>query len=621
MELLIPALPAISALFLGIGNLTLRSSTKRLRKFSVFLTMSSIITSCFLACFTLFKQWNGQNPYRFLIEWVMTPTFKLEIGYWIDPLTAFMLVVITTVAAIVMLYTIAYMKYDEGFIRFFSYLSLFTSSMLGLVMSPNLVQLYAFWELVGMCSYLLIGFWHTRPAAAAACQKAFITNRIGDFGFLLGILGFYWFTGSFDVYEIQNKTNLIQNNWGILLSTLIFLGPMAKSAQFPLHVWLPDAMEGPTPISALIHAATMVAAGVFLIGRMFPVFQQFPFVMSEIASVGMITAIVGATIALTQDDLKKGLAYSTMSQLGYMVLGMGVGAYSSSLFHLVTHAYSKALLFLSAGSVIHGMEEVVGFNPMLNQNMQYMGGLKKEMPITRWSFLIGTLSLCGFPPFSCFWSKDEILAETFKVTPIFWLFAWLTAGLTSLYMFRMYLLTFEDDLRIQTNKKPHESPLLMQIALILLIIPTISIGFLGNPKFEWFQHFISLSHNDSVFNSIEFLKNATLSVGIAVFGLFCSLQKINILNPPFQRLFINKWFIDKIYDFYIVKNIRYFSEKLLKFDQIIVDGTINQSANMSWILAEILRNFQNGLFQSYIMTFLFSTILFVLVFFIRLTYY
>lgn len=608
MELLIPALPAFNALILGLGNLVFRFSTQRLRQSSAVITIIILTLSSLLSFNVLSQQWNGQNPYKYLIEWVLTPTFRLELGYWIDPLTSSMLVVITSVATLVMIYTVSYMKYDEGFVRFFIYLSLFSSSMIGLVMSPNLVQLYIFWELVGMCSYLLIGFWHTRPAAASACQKAFVTNRIGDFGFLLGILGLYWFTGSFDVYEIQHKTELLQNNWGILLCTLVFLGPMAKSAQFPLHVWLPDAMEGPTPISALIHAATMVAAGIFLIARLFPIFQQFPFVMSEIAITGLLTAVLGATIALTQQDLKKGLAYSTMSQLGYMVMAMGIGAYGPSLFHLVTHAYSKALLFLSAGSVIHGMEELVGFNPIYNQNIQNMGGLKKWMPVTRWSFLIGTLSLCGFPPFSCFWSKDEILAETLKISPFFWVVAWLTAGLTSIYMFRLYLLTFEGELKTSTSKIPHESPFMMRFSLLTLMIPTIFIGFVGNPKFEWFQQFINLSTLHTDFEIQEYLKNAFLSVGIGVFGLVIALQKVKLENSPFNYLFQNKWFIDELYNYYFVRNIRKLSQTLLKMDQRIFDGMVNQTASNSWIFSESLRIFQNGKFQNYILSFLTSII-------------
>jgi NAD(P)H-quinone oxidoreductase subunit 5 len=309
--------------------------------------------------------------------------------------------------------------------------------------------MYVFWELVSVCSYLLIGFWFSRASAAYASQKAFVTNRVGDFALLLGILGAYWLSGSFEfdtISEVMHQS--IVNNPGRALFAnlcciLLFFGPIAKSAQFPLHVWLPDAMEGPTPISALIHAATMVAAGVFLTARLLPLFQQFPFVMNLIAWIGGITALLGATIALAQTDLKKGLAYSTMSQLGYMILALGIGSYQAGLFHLVTHAYSKALLFLCAGSVIHGMESVVGYMPKKSQDINHMGGIRAYMPMTSTAFLLGTLSLCGIPPFACFWSKDEILANAWQRLPILGWIAWLTAGLTAFYMCRMYLVTFE----------------------------------------------------------------------------------------------------------------------------------------------------------------------------------
>ena len=350
------------------------------------------------------------------------------------------------------------MSHDEGYLRFFAYMSLFNTSMLGFVTSCNLIQIYIFWELVGMCSYLLIGFWFTRPAAANACQKAFVTNRIGDFGLLLGILGFYWITGSFefqDLFEIFN--NLIYNNevhflFVTLCASLLFAGAVAKSAQFPLHVWLPDAMEGPTPISALIHAATMVAAGIFLVARLLPLFIVIPYIMNLISLIGIITVLLGATLALAQNDIKRGLAYSTMSQLGYMMLALGMGSYRAALFHLITHAYSKALLFLASGSIIHSMEAIVGYSPEKSQNMVFMGGLRKHVPVTQIAFLVGTLSLCGIPPLACFWSKDEILSDSWLYSPIFAIIAWSTAGLTAFYMFRIYLLTFEGHLNVHFQK-------------------------------------------------------------------------------------------------------------------------------------------------------------------------
>nr|UKB87467.1 NADH-plastoquinone oxidoreductase subunit 5 [Pterocyclus angelicoides] len=455
---IIPLLPLPVPMLIGAGLLLFPSATKSLRRMwafqSVFLLSIVMIFSINLSI----QQINGSSIYQYVWSWIINNDFSLELGYLIDPLTSIMSILITTIGIMVLIYSDNYMSYDQGYLRFFAYMSFFSTSMLGLVTSSNLIQIYIFWELVGMCSYLLIGFWFTRPVAANACQKAFVTNRVGDFGLLLGILGFYWITGSFefrDIFKIFN--NLISNNrndnevnflFVTLCAVLLFAGAVAKSAQFPLHVWLPDAMEGPTPISALIHAATMVAAGIFLVARLFPLFIVIPRIMNFISLVGVITILFGATFALAQKDIKRGLAYSTMSQLGYMMLALGMGSYRSALFHLITHAYSKALLFLGSGSVIHSMETLVGYSPNKSQNMVFMGGLTKHVPITKIAFLLGTLSLCGIPPLACFWSKDEILNDTWLYSPIFAIIAWFTAGLTAFYMFRIYLLTFEGHLNV-----------------------------------------------------------------------------------------------------------------------------------------------------------------------------
>nr|YP_010961047.1 NADH-plastoquinone oxidoreductase subunit 5 [Tongoloa napifera]WNH39313.1 NADH-plastoquinone oxidoreductase subunit 5 [Tongoloa napifera] len=453
---IIPFLPLSVPVLIGAGLLLFPSATKSLRRMwafqSVFLLSIVMIFSINLSI----QQINGSSIYQYVWSWIINNDFSLELGYLIDPLTSIMSILITTIGIMVLIYSDNYMSYDQGYLRFFTYMSFFSTSMLGLVTSSNLIQIYIFWELVGMCSYLLIGFWFTRPAAANACQKAFVTNRVGDFGLLLGILGFYWITGSFefrDLFKIFN--NLISNNpneinflFVTLCAVLLFAGAVAKSAQFPLHVWLPDAMEGPTPISALIHAATMVAAGIFLVARLFPLFIVIPHIMNFISLVGVITILFGATFALAQKDIKRGLAYSTMSQLGYMMLALGMGSYRSALFHLITHAYSKALLFLGSGSVIHSMETLVGYSPNKSQNMVFMGGLTKHVPITKIAFLLGTLSLCGIPPLACFWSKDEILNDTWLYSPILAIIAWFTAGLTAFYMFRIYLLTFEGHLNV-----------------------------------------------------------------------------------------------------------------------------------------------------------------------------
>nr|QVX28431.1 NADH-plastoquinone oxidoreductase subunit 5 [Tabaroa caatingicola] len=451
---IIPFIPLTVPMLIGVGLLLFPMATKKLRRIWAF---SSIFFLSIVMIFSVnlsIHQINNSSIYQYVWSWTINNDLSLEFGYLIDSLTSIMSILITTVGILVLIYSDNYMSYDQGYLRFFAYMSFFNTSMLGLVTSSNLIQIYIFWELVGMCSYLLIGFWFTRPIAANACQKAFVTNRIGDCGLLLGILGLYWITGSLefrDLFQILN--NLIYNNevniFFVTLCTLfLFCGSVAKSAQFPLHVWLPDAMEGPTPISALIHAATMVAAGIFLVARLLPLFVVIPSIMNGIAFIGIITVVLGATLALAQKDIKRNLAYSTMSQLGYMMLALGMGSYRAALFHLITHAYSKALLFLGSGSIIHSMEAILGYSPDKSQNMVLMGGLTKHVPITKTAFLMGTLSLCGIPPLACFWSKDEILNDSWLYSPIFAIIACSTAGLTAFYMFRIYLLVFEGYLNV-----------------------------------------------------------------------------------------------------------------------------------------------------------------------------
>nr|ARD03194.1 NADH-plastoquinone oxidoreductase subunit 5 [Holodiscus argenteus] len=451
---IIPFIPLPVPMLIGAGLLLFPAVTKNLRRMWAFPSVLLLSIVMVFSVYFSIQQINKNSVYQYVWSWTINNDFSLEFGCLVDPLTSIMSILITTVGIMVLIYSDNYMSHDRGYLRFFAYMSFSNTSMLGLVTSSNLIQIYIFWELVGMCSYLLIGFWFTRPSAANACQKAFVTNRVGDFGLLLGILGFYWITGSFefrDLFEIFN--NLVYNNEVNLLfitlcAFLLFSGAVAKSAQFPLHVWLPDAMEGPTPISALIHAATMVAAGIFLVARLLPLFIVLPYIINLIALLGIITLLLGATLALAQKDIKKSLAYSTMSQLGYMMLALGMGSYRAALFHLITHAYSKALLFLGSGSIIHSMEAIVGYSPDKSQNMVLMGGLRKHVPITKTAFLLGTLSLCGIPPLACFWSKDEILNDSWLYSPIFAIIACSTAGLTAFYMFRIYLLAFEGHLNV-----------------------------------------------------------------------------------------------------------------------------------------------------------------------------
>nr|YP_010628982.1 NADH dehydrogenase subunit 5 [Begonia foliosa]WBN95902.1 NADH dehydrogenase subunit 5 [Begonia foliosa] len=389
---IIPFISLPVLMLLAGGLLLFPTSTKKLRRIWSFIGVFFLSIVVLFSFYLFIQQISNSYIYQYVWSWTINNDFSLEFGYLIDPLTSIMSLLITTVGVLVLIYSDNYMSHDQGYLRFCAYMIFFNTSMLGLVTSSNLVQIYIFWELVGMCSYLLIGFWFTRPIASNACQKAFVTNRVGDFGLLLGILGLYWTTGSFefrDLFKIFN--NLISNNevhflFVSLCAVLLFSGAVAKSAQFPLHVWLPDAMEGPTPISALIHAATMVAAGIFLVARFIPLFIVIPYIMNIIAFIGIITVLFGATLALAQKDIKRSLAYSTMSQLGYMMLALGIGSYRAALFHLITHAYSKALLFLGSGSIIHSMELVVGYSPDKSQNMVLMGGLTKHVPITKFFF-------------------------------------------------------------------------------------------------------------------------------------------------------------------------------------------------------------------------------------------
>ena len=671
---LIPVLPLLGAMLVGIGLISVNKATNNLRQIVAVFIVSILGATMVLSFALLWSQIHGHETVTRTIEWASAGDFHLSMGYTIDHLSTMMLVIVTTVAFLVMIYTDGYMAHDPGYVRFYAYLSIFSSSMLGLVISPNLVQIYIFWELVGMCSYLLIGFWYDRQPAADACQKAFVTNRVGDFGLLLGMLGLYWATGSFEFSVMGDRLGELVSSGAIsaflatLFAILVFLGPAAKSAQFPLHVWLPDAMEGPTPISALIHAATMVAAGVFLIARMYPVFENVPLAMSVIAWTGAFTAFLGASIALTQNDIKKGLAYSTVSQLGYMVMAMGIGSYSAGLFHLTTHAYFKAMLFLCSGSVIHGMEEVVGHNPLIAQDMRMMGGLRKYMPITAGAFFIGNLAICGIPPFAGFWSKDEILGQAMAANPALWFIGWATAGLTAFYMFRMYFMTFEGEFRrsMENVRKvleaagsrtfvgrdrelaafddamgakegahghseyPHESPLTMALPLLLLAVPSIGIGLLGRPWENYFEEFIHApgeivaSATEHAFDWNEFVIMAGLSVAIAVTGILVAalMYRTKTINPSaiakkvptLYRFSLNKWYFDDLYDKVFVMGIRRIARQIMEVDYRVVDGAVNLTGLAAVLSGEGLKYLENGRAQFYALIVFGAVLGFVLVF-------
>ncbi len=656
---IIPVFPLIGAVISGLGLISINQKINNSREIVSVGLISFVGISAVISYKALFEQVNGYKSVEKLFVWANAGDFTIPMGFVLDPLGSVMLALVTTITLLVMIYSHGYMAHDKGYVRFFTYLALFSSSMMGLIVSPNLLEIYVFWELVGMCSYLLVGFWYDRDGAAHAAQKAFVVNRVGDFGLLLGILGLFWATNSFDFNEIakgisQSVTDNSIPIWAaLLLCFLVFLGPMAKSAQFPLHVWLPDAMEGPTPISALIHAATMVAAGIFLVARLQPLYSIFPSIQFIIALVGTITCFLGASIALTQMDLKKGLAYSTVSQLGYMMLAMGCGAPVAGIFHLVTHACFKAMLFLGSGSVIHAMEEVVGHQPVLAQDMRLMGGLRKKMPYTSATFLIGCIAISGIPPLAGFWSKDEILGNAFISFPAFWFVGLVTAGMTAFYMFRLYFLTFEGDFRgenVELQKELliasklnldeeneeeheehgsiHESPWSMTFPLVFLAVPSVIIGFMGLP---WDSKIANLLDPEEAeiaakaFELKEFLPLALASVLIASAGIVIAYQayfvkKIN-LSVLFAEKFStinqflsNKWYLDDINEKLFVKGSRKLAKEVLEVDSKVVDGVVNLTGLVTLGSGEGLKYFETGKAQFYALIVFGGVILLVAIF-------
>jgi NAD(P)H-quinone oxidoreductase subunit 5 len=642
---LIPVLPLSGACLVGLGLISFNRTINRLRKPVAWLLINCVGAAAVLSYAVLAQQLAGAGATEVLFNWASAGSFTLEMGFRVDALGAVMLALVTTIALLVMVYSDGYMAHDKGYVRFFTYLALFSSSMLGLVISPNLLEIYVFWELVGMCSYLLVGFWYDRDGAANAAQKAFVVNRVGDFGLLLGILGLFWATGSFGFEEIGSRlqeaiaNGSVSTTVAVLLCLLVFMGPMAKSAQFPLHVWLPDAMEGPTPISALIHAATMVAAGVFLVARLQPVYVPFAQVQLFIAVIGTITLFLGASIALTQMDLKKGLAYSTVSQLGYMMLAMGCGAPVAGMFHLVTHAFFKAMLFLGSGSVIHAMEEVVGHEPVLAQDMRLMGGLRRWMPVTSTTFFIGCLAISGIPPLAGFWSKDEILGQAFGSFPLLWVAGLLTAGMTAFYMFRLYFLTFEGSFRgndsaLQAQllaaagkagedhgdghghshaEHPHESGWQMALPLVVLAVPSVLVGLLGVPWNSRFGFLLDPHEAAEVaeqFSWADFLPLAGASVTISVVGisvavLAYALHKLDLGTavagrfPTINAFLANKWYLDDVNDKLFVQGSRKLARSVLEVDSKVVDGVVNLTGLVTLGSGEGLKYFETGRAQFY----------------------
>jgi NADH-quinone oxidoreductase subunit L len=559
-----------------------------------------------------------------VFSWIVSGNFKVSMGFLIDPLTAIMLIVVTSISLVVHVYSAGYMHGDPGYSRYFSFLSLFTFSMLMLVTANNLLQLYFGWEAVGLCSYFLIGFWYEKQSAADAGKKAFIVNRVGDFGFGLGVILIFLYIGSISYADIFAGAGTLQGHtialFGCtvdivtLIALLLFCGAVGKSAQIPLHVWLPDAMEGPTPVSALIHAATMVTAGIFMVARFNPLFSLSVVAMNTVAVTGAVTSLFASTIALVQNDIKKIIAYSTVSQLGYMFLACGVGAYGAGIFHLFTHAYFKALLFLCAGSVMHAMSGEL--------DIQKMGGLRKYMPVTFWTFLIASLSIAGVPGLAGFFSKDEILWLAYNggtVGRIVWVLGSLGAGLTAFYTFRIVYVAFFGDFRgtPEQERHLHEPPASMTVPMIILAVGALSSGWIGiSPLFggsNWIEHFFApvLGHPHVHGTDLEEWTVVLISAAMALTGILASTicyrwkpELPKLLGEKFDgvyKMLWNKYYVDELYDHMIVRPAYWLATTVLAgfTDATIIEGIVNGIPTLIGRFSDRLRKIQSGYVQHY----------------------
>ncbi len=560
--------------------------------------------AAFIMAVLVFTERLGENVVDYTwdgFKWIGIGDFAIQMGYEVNNLNTLMLVIVTLVSLLVNVYSLGYMKDDERINTFFAYVSLFTFSMLGLVLSINLVQFFIFWELVGVCSFLLVGFWYTKPAARAAAKKAFIVTRIGDVGLFIGMLLLFWNMpgNSLEFSAIHNAahTGALSANVITAAAILVFIGAVGKSGQFPLHTWLPDAMEGPTPISALIHAATMVAAGVYLVARTFPLFEESQAALTTVAIVGGFTAIFAATIALAQNDIKRILAYSTVSQLGYMMLAMGIGtmsSYTAGMFHLYTHAFFKALLFLGAGSVIHAVNE---------QDIRKMGGLGSKMKITMITFAIGTLALSGIVPFAGFWSKDAILTEAYHNVPVLFWVALVAAFFTALYMARLFFLVFTGKPR--SDMHPHESPAVMTLPLLVLAVLAIIAGFVYFPGNAWFgEWLLGESPGEHADMTVMILSTVAgvggLLIGWLLYGRRTFTEDwVEARALPAYQLLNRKYYIDELYDNGVVKPLRGIGYLLDWFDRYIVDGAVKVLSGVMTGTGRIGLRMQNGQLQAY----------------------
>lgn len=619
LTILILIFPLLSFLILGIGGKWMKPAHAGLLGT---LSLSLVTLLSYATAWLYFTSprtaegvYETLLPYNF--TWLpFTQTLHFDLGILLDPISVMMLVVISTVSLMVHLYSFGYMKGEKGFQRYYAFLSLFTMSMLGLVVATNIFQMYLFWELVGVSSYLLIGFYYTKPSAVAASKKAFIVTRFADLGFLIGILLYGYYGGTF-AFTPDSMTLLTGGAAMLPLALgLMFVGGAGKSAMFPLHIWLPDAMEGPTPVSALIHAATMVVAGVYLVARMFPLFIAYaPQVLEVIGWIGAFTAFFAASIACVQTDIKRVLAFSTISQIGFMIVALGVCTdmnphegglgYMASMFHLFTHAMFKALLFLGAGSIIHAVH---------SNEMSAMGGLRKYMPVTHITFLIACLAIAGIPPFSGFFSKDEILAACFHYSPVMGWVMTVIAAMTAFYMFRLYYGIFwgKENKELHAHHTPHESPLVMTFPLIFLAAVTCVAGFIPFGTLVSSNGEAYHIHLDATV-AITSVLIAILSIAIATWMYARSSQPVaDKLGKRFKGLHTaasHRFYIDEVYQFVTHKIIfRCISTPIAWFDRHVVDGFFDFLAWGTHATSDEIRDFQSGQVQQYAFVFLLGTL-------------
>jgi NADH-quinone oxidoreductase subunit L len=575
------------------------------------IAVPAVLASFVTSCLVFGRVWHGETWTGDLFPWVVAGSFKAPVTAQVDQLTAVMLLAVTGVGFLIHLYSAGYMHDDDGYARFFTYMNLFVFSMVMLVLAGNFLLFYVFWEAVGLCSYLLIGFWYEKKSASDAGKKAFIVNRVGDFGFGLGVMLIWVTFGTLQYGEVFAKADAsVSTNTYLAIALLLFMGACGKSAQLPLFTWLPDAMEGPTPVSALIHAATMVTAGVYMVARCHKLFEMAPLSLEIVAWVGGLTALFAASIGLVQTDIKRVLAYSTISQLGYMFVGVGVGAYAAGVFHLVTHAFFKALLFLGAGSVIHGLSG--------EQDLRKMGGLAPRMMTTTVTFLVGAFGLAGIPPLAGFFSKDEILGAVFHGHRyLLWAMLLLGAFMTAFYTFRLVFLAFFGGPRMpkEVAHHIHESPAVMTIPLIVLAVLTVVAGLaVGIPSSQGtaFAHFLApvlpleeSEHSAGVAFSLLVLSALVAIAGVAlawmVYGRIpVRAASIGVARNPLHKILIDKYYVDEIYDALFVKPIYQLSLWLARvFDPRVIDGLVNGVATTVASWSRGLRRVQTGFVMNY----------------------